>query len=117
MARRSRPAVSRNDMAAIQELMHELETRLRRLNSAAKQEASGVTAEVNGLVNDALSNMAEKLRERTQSLADSATDDAVRMGGQALKQLGRGIERHPVATLALAAGIGFLVGMTGNRAA
>ena len=101
-------------MAAIQELMDELERRLNRLNSAAKQEASGVAGDVNEFVNAALADISAKLREGTQSLTNSVTDQATRMGGDALRKLGNEIERHPLASLALAAGIGFLVGLTGN---
>jgi ElaB/YqjD/DUF883 family membrane-anchored ribosome-binding protein len=116
MARQSRSAVSGNEMAAIQGLLNELEQRLRRLNSAAKQEASGVTDDVNALVNEALADIAAKLRDGTQSLTGAVTDQATRMGGEALKKLGGEIERHPLATVALAAGIGFLVGLAGNHA-
>ncbi len=38
------------------------------------------------------------------------------MGSEALKKLGSEIERHPLATMALAAGIGFLVGLAGDPA-
>jgi ElaB/YqjD/DUF883 family membrane-anchored ribosome-binding protein len=102
-------------MAAIQELMNEIEQRLRRLNSVAKEEASGATGDVNQFVNEALSDIAAKLRDGTQSLTSSVTDQATRMGSEALKKLGGEIERHPLATLALAAGLGFLVGLADDH--
>jgi ElaB/YqjD/DUF883 family membrane-anchored ribosome-binding protein len=115
MPRRSRVVGSSYDMAAIKELMDELEKRLRRLNSAAKQEASGVTGDVNQFVNQALSDIADRLREGTQSLTNSVTEEATRIGGDALKRIGSEIERHPLATVTLAAGVGFLVGLAGQR--
>jgi ElaB/YqjD/DUF883 family membrane-anchored ribosome-binding protein len=101
-------------MAAIQELMDELEQRLRRLNSVAREEASGVTSDVNRFVDEALSEIAAKLRDGTQSLTGSVTDQATRIGNEALRKLGNEMERHPLTALALAAGIGFLVGLTGH---
>jgi ElaB/YqjD/DUF883 family membrane-anchored ribosome-binding protein len=115
MARRSRLAGSRYDIGAVEELMDELESRLRRLNGMAKQEASGVAGDINGFVNNTLSDIAERLRERTQSLTDSVTDEATRIGSDALKRIGREIEHRPLTTLALAAGIGFIIGFADNR--
>jgi ElaB/YqjD/DUF883 family membrane-anchored ribosome-binding protein len=115
MPRASRLAGPIRNTAAIEALIDELERRLVRLNSVAKQEASGVTDDLNAFVEQALADIAAKLREGTQSLTTSA-NQASRMGSDALKKLGSDIERHPMATLALTAGLGFLVGVAGNRA-
>ena len=116
MPRESRLAGTTHHTAAIEALIAELERRLRTLNSVAKQEASGVTDDLNAFVDQALADIAAKLRVGTQSLTSSVTDQTSRMGSEALKKLGSEMERHPMATLALAAGLGFLVGVAGNRA-
>jgi ElaB/YqjD/DUF883 family membrane-anchored ribosome-binding protein len=116
MPRESRLAGPAHSTAAIEALIGELERRLLRLNSAAKQEASGITDDLNAFVDEALAEIAAKLRDGTQSLTNSVADQTSRMGSDVLKKLGSEMDRHPVAALALAAGIGFLVGVAGNRA-
>jgi ElaB/YqjD/DUF883 family membrane-anchored ribosome-binding protein len=116
MARASRLAGPTRNTAAIEALIEELETRLLRINSAARQEASGVTDDLNAFIDHALADIAGKLRNRTQSLTASVADQTSRMGSDMLKKLGGEMHRHPMAALALAAGLGFLVGVAGNRA-
>jgi ElaB/YqjD/DUF883 family membrane-anchored ribosome-binding protein len=116
MPRASRLAGPTGNTAAIEALIDELERRLLRLNSAAKHEASGVTDDLNAFVDQALADIAVKLRQGTQSFTNSVTDHAGRLGSDAVRRLGNEMQRHPLVTLSLAAGIGFLVGVSGNRA-
>jgi ElaB/YqjD/DUF883 family membrane-anchored ribosome-binding protein len=116
MPRASRLAGPTPRSAAVEALIDELERRLLRLNSAARQEASGATDDLNTFVDEALADIAARLRDGTQSLTNSVTDQVGRMGGDMLQKLGGEMHRHPMAALALAAGLGFLVGVAGNRA-
>jgi ElaB/YqjD/DUF883 family membrane-anchored ribosome-binding protein len=108
-------ARSGDDIAAIEELVHDLESRLRRLNTKAKTEVSGASDDVGEFVTAALAGIAARLRENTEDVTHSVTDEAARIGTDAFKKIWNEIEQRPLATLALAAGIGYLLGLIGRR--
>jgi ElaB/YqjD/DUF883 family membrane-anchored ribosome-binding protein len=106
---------SSEDIVAIEELMHDLETRLRRLNSKAKTEVSGASEDVSDFVSEALAGIASRLRDGAESVTTSITDEAARAGSEAVKKIWDEIEHRPLVTLAVAAGIGYLLGIIGRR--
>ena len=108
MTVRSKTASTAEEIAAIQDLMSDLEKRLRRLSGATKREFSGASSDINEFVNDALAGIMERVREG----ANSATDTAAHLGGDAVKKLTDEVEQRPLAMLAIAASIGFLFGLT-----
>ena len=57
MPTRSSVASTTEEIAAIQELMSDLEKRLHRLSGATKREFSGGSAEINDFVHDALAGI------------------------------------------------------------
>jgi len=93
---------SSDDIVAIEELMQDLETRLRRLNSKAKSEVSGASG-------------AEQVRESAQAASHSIADEATQAGTDALKKIWNEMERHPFAALAAAAAVGYMLGLVGRR--
>ena len=108
MTTRSKTASTADEIAAIQDLMGDLEKRLHRLSGATKREFSGASGDINEFVNDALAGIMERVREG----ANSATDKAAHLGGDAVKKLTDEVEQRPLAMLAIAAGLGFLFGLT-----
>ncbi len=111
-----------DDIAVVEELMHDLETRLRRLNIKAKNEASGASNEISEFVTDALANLTTRLRNGTQNAAHTITDeatqvgaDAIEVGTNAMKKVWNEMEHRPLTTLAVAAGVGYLLGLAGRR--
>ncbi|MGH6739988.1 MAG: hypothetical protein ACREDY_13330 [Bradyrhizobium sp.] len=130
MARRN---TASNDIAEIEReigrLLHDLETRVGRLNTltrkTASQAANGAKDAANGAseyVSETLSDAADRLRdsaseaiERVQHGASAMSDEASRVGNDALHRLEDEIGNRPLLTLAIAAGIGFLAGMAGRR--
>ena len=108
MTVRSKTASTAEEIAAIQELMSDLEKRLRRLTGATKREFSGASGDINEFVNDALAGIMHRVRDG----ASSATDKAAHLGGDAVRKLTDEVEQRPLAMLAIAAGIGFLFGLT-----
>lgn len=106
---------SSDEIAAIEELMQDLETRLRRLNSKAKTEVSGASSDIGEFVTQALGRITQQVRNSAQTATDSIADEATQMGTDALKKIWAEIERRPLATLALAAAAGYLVGIIGRR--
>ncbi len=106
---------SSDDVVAIEELMQDLETRLRRLNTKAKTEASGASGDVGEFVSEALASISSRLRDNAESVTQSITEEASRVGSDALKKVWDEMEQRPLATLAIAAGIGYLLGLIGRR--
>ena len=106
---------SSDDIVAIEGLMQDLETRLRRLNSKAKTEVSGVSEDISDFVTQALARIAQQVRDSAQTATHSIADEATEAGTHALKKIWDEMERRPLATLALAAGIGYLLGLIGRR--
>lgn len=112
MNTRSNAASTKEEIAAIQELMSDLEKRLHRLSGAAKREFSGGSSEVNDFVKDALSGIMDRVREGADSVSYSVSDKATHLGNGAVKKLSDEMEQHPLTLLAIATGIGFVLGMS-----
>jgi ElaB/YqjD/DUF883 family membrane-anchored ribosome-binding protein len=92
----------------INQLIGDLEDRLDQLNKVTKSGASHAVDGVNDLVFGALTGVTDRVRDNARSVSD----DAAKMGNQALRRITREIDQRPLLTLAIAAGIGFLAGMT-----
>lgn len=115
MSARSSDASTTEEIAAIQELMSDLEKRLHRLSGATKREFSGGTAEINDFVHDTLAEIMDRVRDGASSASQSAADKATRLRGDAVKKITKltdEMEQHPLTMLAIATGIGFLFGMS-----
>ena len=112
MSTRSKVASTADEIAAIQELMTDLETRLHRLGGATKKEVSGGASEISDFVNDALAGIMERVRDGTQSISESVANKATHLSGDALKKVTAEVEHRPLTMLAIATGIGFLLGMS-----
>ena len=112
MNTRGKAASATEEIAAIQELMSDLEKRLVRLSGVAKREFSGGSAEINDFVNDALAGIMGRVRESAQSVSQSVTDKATDLGSDAYKKIANEMEHRPLTMLAIATGIGFLFGMS-----
>jgi ElaB/YqjD/DUF883 family membrane-anchored ribosome-binding protein len=101
-----------DEIAAIEDLMSDLEKRLRRLSTGAKREVSGASSEIDDFVNDALSGIMKRVRNGTSSVVESVADEATKLGGDAFKRIADEVENRPLTMLAVAAGVGFLFGMS-----
>ena len=111
MAARSKTKQA-DEIAAIEDLMGDLEKRLRRLGGSAHREANGATGDVSAFVSDALDGIMKRVREGSDSAAGRVGDEAARFGNEAVKRVISEIEERPVVMLAVAAGVGYLLGMT-----
>jgi ElaB/YqjD/DUF883 family membrane-anchored ribosome-binding protein len=108
MTAHSKVASTAEEIAAIKELMSDLEKRLHRLSGATKREFSGASGEINDFVNDALAGIMERVRDGAHSVSDGATH----LSGDAFKKITAEVEQRPLTMLAIATGIGFLFGMS-----
>jgi ElaB/YqjD/DUF883 family membrane-anchored ribosome-binding protein len=103
------------DIEAIEQLMGDLEKRLRRLGGVTRQEAAGASNDISDFVSDALAGIMNRVRQSAGSVTDTVTDEAARIGGQAFRKLGNEIEQRPLVMLGVAAGLGYLLGLAGRR--
>jgi ElaB/YqjD/DUF883 family membrane-anchored ribosome-binding protein len=115
MTTRAAKSAVADEIAAIEDLMNDLEKRLRRLSGNARSEASGASADVSDFVSESLSNIMNKVRESAASMTHSAADEATRLGSDAVKKIVEEVEYRPLLMLGLAAGIGFLAGIANRR--
>lgn len=118
MTSRSAKSATADEVAAIETLMSDLERRLNRLSSLsdkARGEVSGATGDIGDFVSDALAGIMKRVRESAADVSQSAMDEAARVGNDAVKKIADQADQRPMTVLAIAAGIGFLIGFANRR--
>ena len=115
MTTRAAKTAAAEEIAAIEDLMNDLEKRLRRLSGTARGEASGASSDVRDFVSEALERITTRVRDSASGVTHSVADEASRLGGDALKKITDEVEHRPLVVLAIAAGIGFLAGLASRR--
>jgi ElaB/YqjD/DUF883 family membrane-anchored ribosome-binding protein len=110
----SRSATSR-DIAQIGKLLRELEGHLAHLARSVAADAREVSSNVPDLISDTLSDLSDRFRTSVQSSARSVSAEAARVGGGAWHRIEDEVASHPLTALAVAAGIGFLIGALNRR--
>jgi ElaB/YqjD/DUF883 family membrane-anchored ribosome-binding protein len=115
MTTRSTKSAAAEEIAAIEDLMSDLEKRLRRLSGTARREASGATGEVGDFVSESLDRIMSRVRDSAAGVTHSVTDEATRLGTDAFKKFTDEVENRPLVMLGVAAGVGFLVGLSHRR--
>lgn len=101
--------------AEIRHLAGDLQERLMRLNGISRKGAAHASEGVQDFIADTIGSLTSKavsnLTSRVQDSASDFSDEATRMGNKAIKRVSREIDRRPLLTLAIAAGVGYLAGM------
>lgn len=115
MTTRAAKSLAAEEVAAIEDLMSDLEKRLRRLSDTARRETSGASGEVGDFVSEALERIKDRVRDSAAGVTQSVADEATRFGSDAFKKLTDEVEHRPLLMLGLAAGVGFLAGMANRR--
>lgn len=113
MARKAKP--STDDITAVEELMQDLEARLRRLNDKAKTETTAGTDDIGDFVSQTLARIAAQVRDTAGDATDRLAEEATEAGTDMIKKIWREMERRPMTTLALAAAAGYLLGLIGRQ--
>jgi ElaB/YqjD/DUF883 family membrane-anchored ribosome-binding protein len=113
------------DLASIERRMQDLEKRLARMTSAAGRASSGISAGVSDttdrlsdLLTSALAEISDRFRGGARSVGDEAVrlrHDAAKLGNEALRKLSAEVEHRPLVLLAVAAGVGLLIGLAAAR--
>jgi len=125
------PSRSR-ELVDIERRMKLLERQLERLSSATLRAASSGAASVSHATDrvgeallSGLSDLLDRFRGGARTVGDEASrfgheaarygQEAARLGNHALRRVSNEVEHRPLITLAVAVGIGLLVGMVGAR--
>jgi ElaB/YqjD/DUF883 family membrane-anchored ribosome-binding protein len=119
-------AFDRN-ISALEGRLHALENELERLGRSAGRRASAGMSAAGEHVGDAIAAAVAEIVDRFRSGRRLAGDEAVRFGNEAakfgakvgndaLQRVASEIEHRPLATLAVAIGVGILIGMAGGIA-
>jgi ElaB/YqjD/DUF883 family membrane-anchored ribosome-binding protein len=111
MTTRSKAAVA-DEVSAIRELLSDLEDRLNRVGGVGKKEFSGATDDIYSFVDEALGRIVRRARDGAGSISDTVTDSATRLGTDTVKRIVDEVEHRPLVMLGVAAGIGFLFGLS-----
>jgi ElaB/YqjD/DUF883 family membrane-anchored ribosome-binding protein len=122
---RSRSRAIYADIGEIEHRLRTLEKHLERIggntsrNAAQAVDRIGETADrVAETVASALSTMADRFRGKASSVSDQAGkmgSEAAKLGNDALQRLSREVEHRPLVTLAVAVGVGILIGVASRR--
>jgi ElaB/YqjD/DUF883 family membrane-anchored ribosome-binding protein len=88
-------------------------------NAAQAVDRFGESADkVAETVASALSTIADRFRGKASSVSDQAGrmgNEAAKLGNDALQRLSREVEHRPLVTLAVAVGVGILIGVASRR--
>lgn len=115
MTARAARSMAVEEVAAIEELVTDLEKRLRRLSTTARREASGASDEIGDFVSETLERIMARVKESTAGMTQSATDEVKKFSSDAFRKLTDEVENRPILMLGVAAGIGFLAGLANRR--
>lgn len=97
--------------AEVADMIASLDERITRLNKLTKQGASHAAESANDIVLDAISGLTGRATAQAQAGVASASDEVAKFGTQAVNRFVREIDKRPLLTLAIAAGIGFIAGL------
>lgn len=97
--------------AEVDDLVASLEERLDRLNTLTKRGADHAADGINELVVNTIAGLTSQVADRAKSNANTVSDEMARLGTNAIRRVVREIDRRPLLTVAIAAGIGFVFAM------
>ena len=120
------------EFADVEQRMHRLEQQMERLGGvASRTAASGMasavqaTDRVSDAVVSALGDVIERFRGGARSVGGEASrfgqvaarfgHEASKLGGVALRRVSTEVERRPLVMIAVAVGVGLLIGWAGRR--
>jgi ElaB/YqjD/DUF883 family membrane-anchored ribosome-binding protein len=100
--------------------VREIERRLRSLEQQLERvgdRTSASTAEVVERVGAAIAPVLSSIADRFRGGAHSMSDEVSKLGNDALRRLSNEVEHRPLVTLAVAVGVGILVGLASRSIA
>ena len=117
-------AMSTN-VGEIERRLRSIEQRLERAGGRASASASQTADYVGDTVASTLNSIADRFRGSAGSVSDEVAkfggeaakfgNEAAKFGNDALRRLSKEVEHRPLVTLAVAVGVGILVGLASHR--
>jgi ElaB/YqjD/DUF883 family membrane-anchored ribosome-binding protein len=117
-ARHEKSTAAAGEVAAIENLLSDLERRLRRLSrlsNSAQHEISGAGSDVGDFFSEALADIVHRVRESTADVGQSIVDRASQVASNTTEKIVDEVEQRPLMMLAIAVGVGFLAGYANRR--
>ena len=122
-----RPSAFATNVSAIEGRLRALENELERIGRAAGRHTSAGMSAAGDRVGDAIASAVTEIVDRFRSGRRLAGDEATRFGNKAAKfgakfgndalhRMAGELEHRPLVTLAVAVGVGILIGMAGGMA-
>jgi ElaB/YqjD/DUF883 family membrane-anchored ribosome-binding protein len=108
------------EIGDIDQRLRALERRLERVGGRSAASAAQAADRVGETIVSALQSMADRLQGGAHSVRDEAAkigSEAAKLGNHALRRLSNEVEHRPLVTLAVAIGVGILVGLASHHRA
>ena len=108
------------EIGNIDQRLRSLERRLERAGGRSAANAAQVADRVGETIVSALQSMADRLQGGANSVRDEAAKiggEAAKLGNHALRRLSNEVEHRPLVMLAVAVGVGILVGLASHHRA
>jgi len=106
------------DIGDIERRLRALERSLERIGGRATAGATQVADRMGETIASALTNVADRFRDGAGAMGDEVArfgGEAAKLGNTAVRRLSDEIERRPLITLAVAVGVGILVGLASSQ--
>jgi ElaB/YqjD/DUF883 family membrane-anchored ribosome-binding protein len=106
------------EIGDIDQRLRALEGRIEAIGGRSAASAAQAVDHVGETIASGLSGVAERLRGPANSMREEVAKiggDAAKLGNQALRRLANEVEHRPLITLAVAVGIGILVGLASHQ--
>jgi ElaB/YqjD/DUF883 family membrane-anchored ribosome-binding protein len=115
------------DLSALESRLRSLENEIERVGRKAGRSASAGMSSAGDQIGEAVASAVSEIVDRFRSGRRLAGDEAVRFGNEAakfgakvgndaLERVASEVEHRPLITLAVAVGVGILIGMAGGMA-
>jgi hypothetical protein len=101
-------AAAAEEIAAIEELIGDLEKRLRRLAPTGRRGGANGSSDLGDFVTDAVERIKNRVREQAADISRAVASEASHIGSYTLKKVIGEAEYRPLLMLALAGGFGYL---------
>jgi ElaB/YqjD/DUF883 family membrane-anchored ribosome-binding protein len=106
------------DIGDVEQRLRALERRLERIGGRSAAGATQAVDRAGEVIASTLSGVAEALRGRANSMGNDVArlgGEAAKLGDRALRRVADEVEHRPLITLAVAVGVGILVGLASYK--
>jgi ElaB/YqjD/DUF883 family membrane-anchored ribosome-binding protein len=106
------------DIGDIERRLRALERSLERIGGRATAGATQVADRMGETIASALTNAADRFRDGAGAMGGEVArfgGEAAKLGNTAVRRLSDEVEQHPLITLAVAVGVGILVGLASSQ--